>query len=396
MPRIGIIVWASFVIIGLLPGVARSAPSLTTLYSFAGGGDGGRPVAALISYDSMLYGTTPNINGTHCFPQCGTVFKLDPTTGVKTLLHTFRGRADGSDPEAALIQVDGRLYGTTAGGGPDGQGTLFEINPGAGSEVILHSFSGGTDGAVPLASLFYTHGTFYGTTSEGGAGACGSPGCGTIFTFDRKSGAEAIVYVFQGGADGVSPASPLLSMGSMLYGTTQQGGGDSACATGCGTVFQVNATTGAEVVLHAFLGGADGAAPRGPMAGLGTTIYGDTVLGGRSGAGTVFGVDVTTGRETVIASLSGAHGAYSESGLILVQHGIQPLLYGAASSGGDAGAGTLFVVNVSSGTQTAIYNLSGGADGTTPAASLYHTGSAFYGTTSAGAAGGFGTVFVLK
>jgi hypothetical protein len=49
-------------------------------------------------------------------------------TGQQTVLYTFSGGADGSDPEAPLTYHDGAFYGTTYRGGA-GIGTVFKYVP---------------------------------------------------------------------------------------------------------------------------------------------------------------------------------------------------------------------------------------------------------------------------
>ena len=65
--------------------------------------------------------------------------------------YTFSG-SDGSGPYAGLVQgQDGLFYGTTAFGGPTGNGTIFRIAAGGTDFLALHAFTGvGTDGAVPM------------------------------------------------------------------------------------------------------------------------------------------------------------------------------------------------------------------------------------------------------
>jgi len=141
--------------------------TLTTLHSFDGT-DGSTPFDTLIQgTDGNLYGTTLQGGAsTACSFGCGTVFKMTQA-GTLTTLHSFDG-TDGSLPYAGLVQAtDGNFYGTTNGGGANGDGTVFEITP-TGTLTTLHSFDD-TDGDEPFAGLVQdTNGTLYGTTEFGG------------------------------------------------------------------------------------------------------------------------------------------------------------------------------------------------------------------------------------
>ncbi len=83
--------------------------------------------------------------------------------------HRFPGDTNGGfDPQASLIDVNGRLYGTTTYGGGStncrhGCGTVFSIDA-SGNLNVLHSFTGGSDGAHPAAALLDVRGKLYGTT----------------------------------------------------------------------------------------------------------------------------------------------------------------------------------------------------------------------------------------
>jgi uncharacterized repeat protein (TIGR03803 family) len=163
----------------------------TLLHSFCPTGsypsctDGDSPYAGLIQ-DSAgnLYGTTPaggnsnsNCRDPNGFDTCGTLFKLD-STGHETVLYSFCSAAscsDGASPYAGLIRdAAGNLYGTTASGGANNHGTVFEVNS-TGQETVLYNFcsDGGsncTDGYDPMAGLIQdAAGNLYGTTSLGGA-----------------------------------------------------------------------------------------------------------------------------------------------------------------------------------------------------------------------------------
>jgi len=78
--------------------------------------------------------------------------------------------------------------------------------------------------------LIEVKGTLYGTTLSGGTG-CDGAGCGTVFSLDPNTGAETVLYAFQGGTDGSGP-NAVIDVKGTLYGTTVGGG-----AYGYGTLF---------------------------------------------------------------------------------------------------------------------------------------------------------------
>jgi uncharacterized repeat protein (TIGR03803 family) len=80
-----------------------------------------------------------------------------------------------------LLYYNGKLYGTTNGGGTGGFGTVFEAPTSGGSETVLYSFAGGNDGSGPQSPVVDFHGELYGTTYLGGGTGCSGNGCGTIF-----------------------------------------------------------------------------------------------------------------------------------------------------------------------------------------------------------------------
>ncbi len=165
-------------------------------------------------------------------------FSVDSKTGGETVLYSFGGgipgSTDGAYPQAGVVNVDGSLYGMTSGGGTNqtgcggsGCGTVFTVDPKSGAETILHSFTGGPDGGVPLGGLLWLKGKFYGTASSGGPSDNG-----ILFSIDPKTGAETVLHSFTGLADGAEPAATLTSNAGTLFGTTSFGGPGNA-----GTVF---------------------------------------------------------------------------------------------------------------------------------------------------------------
>jgi uncharacterized repeat protein (TIGR03803 family) len=114
-----------------------------------------------------LYGTT-NTGGANIY--LGTVFKLAPD-GTETVLHSFAGGSDGDYPYGGLVaDKKGNLYGTTYyGGAACDCGTIYQVAP-DGAETVLHAFAGtAKDGAYPYDTLVADKsGKLYGTTYGGG------------------------------------------------------------------------------------------------------------------------------------------------------------------------------------------------------------------------------------
>src|ERR1700678_1399885 len=185
----------------------------TVLHSFGGPGDALYPSAALLNVNGTLYGTTYH-GGKNGF---GTVFSIT-TGGTEKVLHDFDSiysyrRNAGSQPRGGLIYVNGALYGTTEQGGAhycnSGYnlcGTVFSITTG-GKFKLLHSFGKDEDGFFPEAAMLDVDGTLYGTTSLGG-----QYNRGTVFTIST-SGDERILYSFgTGDVDGTDPFSALINV----------------------------------------------------------------------------------------------------------------------------------------------------------------------------------------
>jgi uncharacterized repeat protein (TIGR03803 family) len=259
----------------------------TVLHRFAGPPDGDRPYAPLHNVNGTLYGTTVSGGSGG-----GTVYSITPA-GKEKVLYSFRGGTDGSAPFAGLIDVKGTLYGTTFGGGAvrtyncyGGCGTVFTITP-SGKEKVLYSFGYGTkDGSDPEAALVEVKGTLYGTTEYGGGSSCGTYECGTVFSI-TPSGREKVLHSFGAvGGDGAEPEATLLNVNGTLYGTTYEGGAYGVC----GTVFSIT-PSGYETVLHSFKDNPDGCHPQfSGLSYVNGTLYGTTWWGGAHGVGTVYSI----------------------------------------------------------------------------------------------------------
>jgi uncharacterized repeat protein (TIGR03803 family) len=367
------------------------------LHRFGGSGDGVWPVFGdLIDVKGKLYGTTSGAGANNA----GTVFTITPS-GKETTLYNFGGfgSGDAAGPWAGLINVNGALYGTTFGGGTDDFGAVFTIAP-SGKETVLSSFVGGSgDGREPVAGLINVKGILYGTTYIGGGTACGL-GCGTVFAI-TPSGKETVLHSFAGSGDGSFPYAGLINVKGALYGTTSIGGGTGCGGYGCGAVFTIT-PSGIETVLYSFGAGGsqDGANPYAGLLNVNGTLYGTTRSGGRTGCddggcGTVFAI-TPSGSETVLHRFGGSgDGVHPYASLV----NVNGKLYGTTREGGASTYGTVFAITPS-GTETVLHSFSGSADGVHPYAGLIDVNGTLYGTTYQGGgnnncARGCGTVFSI-
>lgn len=388
--------------VSLLAAVApldvTSAYTLQVLHEFSGGvSDGSTPYSnVLLDAAGDLYGTTFT-GGT---ADLGTVFKVAPD-GTETVLYSFPGGTHGEYPRSGLVfDKSGNLIGTTEYGGTSNNGTVFQLSP-DGTETILYSFKGGSDGANPEYSdlLADNSGNFYGTTIAGGAA-----NMGTIFKL-ASNGAESVLYAFNGVGDG--PAGGLiLDKKGNLYGTTFLGGDSNCQYLGCGIVYRLN-TDESLTVLHTFEGlpQRDGSEPFGTLvADRDGNLYGTASQGGtandewQSGCGVVFKIAVN-GAETVLYLFSGGKdGCEPYAGLTRIGkskfagttlYGGPPKDCGFASS-----CGVAFVVPASGG-EKVIAKFATGLGSNPKDGLTADSAGNLYGTTTTGGNSNLGTVFKL-
>ncbi len=397
---------------------ASAAAPLRTPITFHGR-NGASPYAGLIlDAAGNLYGTTPN-GGLYGY---GTVFELSPTANgwTEVVLYNFCQFSclEGSNPWASLLlDSAGNLYGTTQFGGAHGSGTVFELSKAANGtwgEKVLYSFCSSpncADGSVPQAPLIFgAKGQLYGTTSEGGQGAClaNDSGCGVAFELTPGADGqwnETVLYTFTGGDDGGTPIAGLVSDSSgNLYGNTWLAGANLR-----GVVYELSNVSGVwtETVLHQFCeyqSCFDGGYPKATLTfGPDGAIYGTTGAGGKQsksndvGYGVVFRLASSGGvwSENVLYAFSGTDGNYPFGGVVFDSSGN---LYGTTVDGGTSNLGTVFELSPSGDqwNEAVLHNFSGQDDGSEPYCTLViDSAGNLLGTTDRGGAAGDGTVFAI-
>jgi uncharacterized repeat protein (TIGR03803 family) len=268
------------------------------LYSFLGGSDGYNPAGTLaIDATGNLYGTTSyGGTGTGCQQRsCGTVFELALSNGnwKHVVLHSFcspTGCNDGSIPSGLTFDQAGNLYGTTAGGGQYGSGTIYELYRSQGSwkEKILHAFNNNGDGIDPNPGLTMDKsGNLYGTTCCGGG-----YGYGVVFVLkpSKRKWKEVLIFAFDGTSNNSAYPNGYLALDSAgnILGTTP--GDYNGCPSNCGMVFKLARSNGqwVESAVYTF-DGTHGARPNFGLIPDGAgNFYGSTVSGGKNNFGEIF------------------------------------------------------------------------------------------------------------
>jgi uncharacterized repeat protein (TIGR03803 family) len=251
--------------------------------------EGQTNITLVAGNDGNLYGTDRQ-GGTIAD---GCIFRLTPE-GVPTIIYSFRGSPDGEFPNGPLYQgTDGKFYGTTGGGGPQLQGTIFRISP-AGAYESLYSLSG-ADGSGPNGLVQAADGNLYGACRQGGNP--NYPPSGTVFRVTTEGKFTKLLDLGYGFGEfpprSVDPQSNLIvGPDGALYGTGVQGG---ETGTANGGVYRVG-LDGSYNAVYAF-DGTNGSGPFGSLllAGDGS-FYGTTsgyiaqtdALNGGDQDGTIF------------------------------------------------------------------------------------------------------------
>lgn len=134
-----------------------STGTLTTLYSFTGGANGGNPTGVIEGKDGNFYGissaTTPS-----------NVFKITPA-GQRSTVYLLQG-TNGTETAGLIASTDGNVYGTTRDGGIPQAGNIFRISP--AGQVNTYAFDGNGTGQHPSRPFEGAEHSLYGATESGG------------------------------------------------------------------------------------------------------------------------------------------------------------------------------------------------------------------------------------
>jgi uncharacterized repeat protein (TIGR03803 family) len=337
------------------------------------------------------------------------LFSMCADAQTFTVIHSFTGGNDGGNPTAGVtLDGGGNLYGTTSVGGAGACGTVFKLQHRNSVWVLsnLYSFHG-SDGCSPTTKVVWgPNSAAYSTTLYGG-----TLNMGTVFELRPSTNVctavscpwnETILYSFVGTPNAEYPGGDPVAFDSSgnLFGATWSGGGTMCNDSTCGTVYELSPSQGgwSETLAWSFPTNGVGL-PNGVIVGTDGNLYGTTYLGGSIGVGTIFELSRNNGWAfTNHYSFDGNPGGGSPyAGLIADSAGT---FYGGASWGGANQAGTVYSLSSAGSFSTLATFTNPGSSGIFigpgPAAKLMMDSAGnLYGTTYSDGAYGYGSVFKL-
>jgi uncharacterized repeat protein (TIGR03803 family) len=402
----------------LAAGAPFAVAQETIIHHFFSGANNGSPPGGGLSVDGngALYGTTEEGGDISCpwhTRGCGIVYRLTPPADGSsgwnfTILHSFTGLSDGGVPLGNLFvdSAAGVLYGTTDLGGNANGGVVYSLTLGnPGTETVLYNFQG-PEGSGPSAGVTLHNGVLYGTTANGTPQHLGS--LYRLVPTGSGGWQEQTLYIFgDESANGQSQSTPVFDSSGNLYGTTV---GD----LNGGTVYKASPPSAGETswtfsTIYVFKNSADGEGP-GPYLNIDASgaLYG-AVGAGPNGHGAVFKLappSSGTGpwTESLLYSFTGGQdGGAPSSGMVFDGQGN---LYGTTAEGGNSlcsgvGCGVVFELMPPSSpdgtwTEKTLYAFQGNSDGDDPAYNLVLQGGNLYGVTVSGDLNNSGVAFQVK
>lgn len=335
----------------------RQLAKLLQFTGKAGKYPGGMVMAELVPDGrGWLWGTASK-GGAH---DHGTIFKINLTTGEMTTVVQFTGKAGafiGSQPICGLtLHEQGFFWGCTRNGGAMDKGTLFKIHAETGTFTSVAEFkpqNGFFPGANPETMLISDGaGHFWGTTSYEGRGQ------GTIYKVHAETGKVSVVLAFTG-IEGAAPGGP--ARGHLLRNGPESfiGASGFGGAAWSGTIYRVNIKTGRYTLIKDMSDLArttEGVEPHGSLCeGSDGTLWGTTFYHGAHHCGTIYKLDPVTQKLVSVIDFTGRkgqnRGRSPDAGLVSDKRGY---LWGTTRFGGQADMGTIFKIHEETGVLTTI------------------------------------------
>lgn len=305
-----------------------------------------------IAQNTHLWGYTNEggVNGV------GAIVRYDSVGANPEVQHSFNTEIPGAAPgKMSLIYYDGKMYGTTAGGGRFGAGIIFYWDPISRAYAVEHVFTNGPGGATPQGGLLYYNGRMYGTTQAGGFNDKG-----TIFEFNPANNAFNIRHHFDG-TDGERPQCTLVEHMDNLYGVTPFGGENDQ-----GVIFSLNSFTKV-FTKHTDMTQSKGGHCYGSLLLHSGDLWGLASSGGEFGGGSIFRYEFF--QQDYFRSRSFQSSSFKPMGSLSKSHLNAFELYATTSQGGALGHGAIIRYNTFNNNLDRPHSFSG-TDGSYPTGDL--------------------------
>src|SRR5258708_1778205 len=143
----------------------------TIIHTFTGGADGETPDGMVMDAKGNIFVSTYNGASTKCFGGCGAIVELSPIKSggySMTIVYDFVSGIDGGEARLNLIDTQGNLYGWS----PNLDGLIWKLSPsgsGTWTKTTLYNFTGGSDGRIGVPAFIDSSGNLFGVAIAGGS-----------------------------------------------------------------------------------------------------------------------------------------------------------------------------------------------------------------------------------
>lgn len=242
-------------------------------------------------------------------PDGGCIWEYDPSTNIYSRKFNFDYNTSsgvGNHSVSSPIAYNGKLYGTTNGGGLNNYGVFYEFDPATNAYSKKDFYTIG--GFNVIGEPTFYNGNFYGMTNAGGTG-----NNGIIYRYDPATSTLTKLYDVQT-AGSNTPSGGFTVYNNKLYGATSSGGTGNFG----GIIMYDPATNTASTVYSLPSNGLNGVAIQNVMTEYNNRLYGNTASGGTSSYGVIFQFDPATNNYTVVHNYStvSGNGGYSPTGIL--------------------------------------------------------------------------------
>jgi cysteine-rich repeat protein len=311
----------------------------------------------------------------------GLLFKVDKTSGVRTVLSDFGNAAQGPTGQSpfgvAVVDADTVLVVDSQGVG--GAGALFVVNGTTGARTLLSNFADPSQGPVGVdpVGIALGAGGLLVTDIDGGTNLNGA-----LLRIHPLTGVRTLLSDFGNpsqGPLGKTPTGVAVGPGGIILVMDPDGGTDvpnDGKNGGNGALFIVDPITGARTVLSDFgnpTQGPTGSKPAGVASGPNGVILVVDTDAGTGANGVLFSVNPVTGMRAVVSNFGNpAQGptgtdpvflAVSPAGILVTDDDGGTDL--PPPDGNPGGNGALFVVNPNTGARTMLSDFGNVAQGPT-------------------------------